>query len=109
MASLGSWDLCRTLTQLSELPKVGKHRVEGWRGWWHLVIPTSSCVQFPCCFTNELLEVEGCVGQGLLLTHGLVGPAQVNVLPSHPIFHTSSPFHVPGPWSWSRPSLCHLC
>lgn len=82
---------CRTLTLLSELPKVGKHRVRGWGGWWHLVIPTSSCVQFPCCFTNELLEVEGDTGQGLLLTHGPVRPAQANVLPHHPKSHPPCP------------------
>lgn len=57
----------------------------------HLVIPTSSCVQFPCCFTNELLEVEGDTGQGLLLTHGPVRPAQANVLPHHPKSHPPCP------------------
>lgn len=98
MASLGSQDGCAAPILMSETPKVGKHWVGGGVGGRrHLVIPTSSCVQFPGSFPNEFLGVGGGVGRGLLLTAqwGLLrwvhflppcsrapGPAQV--LPSLP-------------------------
>lgn len=68
MASLGSQDRCTAPILLSETPKVGKHWARGREGGWqYLVIPTSSCVQFPSSFPNEFLGVEGGMGWGLLL------------------------------------------
>lgn len=91
------------LTLLPGPPKVRKAPGGGAGRWRHLVVPTSSRVQLPRGFTNELLAVEG----GMQLGSACSQPSGVS-----PGSCTSSLACDPPslPWgSLDLPNLCHLC